>query len=120
MNEEMMNKLFKESGENIRSIRRFQKISAKELAQEINISEGYLRNVECGARASLPIYLNIAIALKVSLNAIIPDFWVDEKRSKPDPQSMQTFIEVYSKCKPEDRPVLKKYIESFPGIFGNE
>ena len=107
------NGLYKYIGKNIKLLRKQKGIDVKLLAQNINIAEGTIRNIESGASASLPVLLAIAKELEVPFDALIHDYTVHVTASDVNPTDLTIFIETYTKSSNNERKILMNVLRSF-------
>ena len=86
------NDLYKYIGRNIKLLRKQKGIQIKTLAQNINIAEGTIRNIESGASASLPVLLAISNELSVPFDALIYDYTIHVTASNVNPIDLTLFV----------------------------
>lgn len=107
------NGLYKYIGKNIKLLRNQKGINVKILAQNINIAEGTIRNIESGASASLPVLLAIANELEVPFDALIHDYTVHVTASDVNQTDLTLFVETYTKASKTERRILMNMLRSF-------
>lgn len=70
-------------GKRINMVRKDRGFTADKLSELCNVNATYLRQIEGGAKVpSLPVFINICNALKISPDYLLQDFLADNEISK--------------------------------------
>lgn len=108
-----MNDLYKYIGANIRKIREYRKITTSDLASQVHVSDGTIRNIESGKSLSLPLLIQISYALKVQIETLLYDYIYHAPDSKNNNPTVELFIETYSSVSERDKMIIEQILLSF-------
>lgn len=95
-------------GRQINRARKDQNLTSEKLSEACNINATYLRQIESGAKMpSLPVFVSICRALKVSpsylLSDILPDLEIKE---------MDVLIELWQTATPKQIKIISAMVQS--------
>ena len=99
-------------GQRINEVRKDRGITAEKLSETCNINAVYVRQIESGTKTpSLPVFIDLCNALKVSPDYILQDVLVENEVS-----DIQLLTELWKKSTPSKQAtaavMLKAYLES--------
>ena len=95
-------------GTRINKARKDRGLTAEKLAEACNINSTYLRQIEGGKKLpSLPVFVSICAALKVS-----PAYLLADSLTYPEAQDMDTLLELCQKATPKQMNMITAMIRS--------
>ena len=95
-------------GKRINAVRKDRKLTAEKLSELCNINATYLRQIEGGTKMpSLPIFITICNALKISPNYLLQDILIENEVSK-----IKELTELWENTSPSQQEIALTMIQA--------
>lgn len=95
-------------GKRINMVRKDRGITAEKLSEACNINATYLRQIEGGTKVpSLPVFINICNALKIS-----PDYLLRDSLTDNDVSKIRELTELWESTSPSQQEIAAAMIQA--------